>query len=386
MTLKVKHNLHGAEWDVLLPSILENMDDVTEIETNGTTSLFIKQHGKRKELENVFESPEDYAIKTLDMVDMVTDDMEKALNPHKRFLAEGRYRLSDGGSARVHIVLPPACDYPQVTIAKKSLSLATLESIKERGSFNSQIFDFLKASVDCNLTTIFSGGTGAGKTTMLEAMTRYIPMDTRLGVVEDSPELALIQPNTTYLHSTLWTPGKDPNEVASLAWCVQQINRQRTDRLIIGESRGGEFAQFIIGANSGMDGSMSTIHANTPILALQKMTQFVIIGTPQPVRTANESIANTIDLIVQLGFNSKGENRLLGISEVSRTLNNGDSAAIATLPLFTYKDEDDSWDYVGYCSEDLQKKLRANGYDHTTFKPKTTLGSAGLSNKLARRG
>lgn len=381
--------IKGKNWGEINELLLVKCDDITEIEANGSTSLFIKREGKRIEIPNVFESEEDYVNKTNILANTLSGRPSGSVP--EEFLVEGRISLPTT-SARCHILMPPAAYTPQVTIAKKSTSLATLESIRDRGSFNSKMFDFLVAAVGSNLTMVISGGTGAGKTTILEALTKKFPMTERIGVVEDSPELKLIQPNTTYYHSTPWRPGLDINTVATLDWCVQQINRARTDKLIIGETRGGEFAGFIIGANSGMEGSLTTIHANDAAMCLQKMTQFVMIGLPQPVRNANESISRTVDIIVQLGFDKNRKNRTLEIVEVSRTLGNGESATIAINPLFRFNNDLNNWEEVGRISDQLREKLVSSGYDPMSFQPtgkirmesSPNVASVGLSNKWRR--
>lgn len=512
--------MSGATWKDIIRNLLETMDNVTEIETNGTTSLFYKQAGKRKEVVNVYEDEDDYVSKMEELIDLVKSEEEKQINPDSKFLVEGRLKLTTGETARVHIVMPPAADTPQVTIAKKSNTLATLEEIQAKGSMSSTMLDYIKAAVDCNMTIILSGGTGAGKalhkdtpiptptgfktveelnvgdiifdekgeetkievkyspndpisyeltfnngekvkasaghlwkvnyngneeifetdklksiynevsidvaenikdeysinndyhyitniqevednpsdyycfqvdspshlflctesfipthnTTMLEAMTKLIDPEQRIAVVEDLPELRLIQPNVTYTHSTLWTPGKDKNAIATLSWCVAQVNRARTDKVIIGETRGGEFADFITAANSGMEGSLTTIHANNSRAALQKMTQFMIIGQPQPVRLANEAIASSVHLIIQLGFNDRRENRVLEIVEVSRTLGTNEAASIATQAVFKYNKQFDNWDENGYISEDTREIFERNNYNTKTFRKKSGMG------------
>lgn len=372
----------GATWKNIISNLLETMDNVTEVETNGTTSLFYKQYGKRKEVINVYEDEDDYVSKMEELINLVKSEEEKQINPDSKFLVEGRLKLTTGETARVHIVMPPAADTPQVTIAKKSNSLSTLEEIQAKGSMSSVMLDYIKAAIDCNMTIILSGGTGAGKTTMLEAMTKLIDPEQRIAVVEDLPELRLIQPNVTYTHSTLWTPGKDKNAIATLSWCVAQVNRARTDKVIIGETRGGEFADFITAANSGMEGSLTTIHANNPRAALQKMTQFMIIGQPQPVRLANEAIASSVDLIIQLGFNDRGENRVLEIVEVSRTIGTNEAASIATQPVFKYNKQLDNWDENGYISEDIRRLLEKNNYDIKTFRKKSGMEHDKIKNLM----
>ncbi len=373
-------------WKDIIDKYLEQSQDISEIETNGTTSLFIKDKGKRVELPGFFENEMDYFEKTKELAKMVDPDYKGEENyDYPKFLVEGRLLLS-GTSARVHIVLPPAADSPQVTIAKKTTRLSTLKGIKDTKSMNSQMYDFIKAAIACNQTIIVSGGTGSGKTTILEAMTREFNYTDRIGVVEDSPELKLQQPNVTYLHSTLWKPGSDKNSVATLSWCVQQINRQRTDKLIIGETRGKEFADFIIGANSGMEGSLTTIHANNPRLALQKMNQFISQAQVQATaRTVNETIAAAIDIIIQLGFDKNGKNKIISITEVSDIINGAESAQIATSPLFTFDDEVNDWKFEGFPSEKLRVVLEKNNYDTKTFALKDSLKSSSIQPNRFRK-
>ena len=373
-------------WKDIIDKYLEQSQDISEIETNGTTSLFIKDKGKRVELPGFFENEMDYFEKTKELAKMVDPDYIGEENyDYPKFLVEGRLLLS-GTSARVHIVLPPAADSPQVTIAKKTTRLSTLKGIKDTKSMNSQMYDFIKAAIACNQTIIVSGGTGSGKTTILEAMTREFNYTDRIGVVEDSPELKLQQPNVTYLHSTLWKPGSDKNSVATLSWCVQQINRQRTDKLIIGETRGKEFADFIIGANSGMEGSLTTIHANNPRLALQKMNQFISQAQVQATaRTVNETIAAAIDIIIQLGFDKNGKNKIISITEVSDIINGAESAQIATSPLFTFDDEVNDWKFEGFPSEKLRVVLEKNNYDTKTFALKDSLKSSSIQPNRFRK-
>lgn len=364
--------VQGKRWEVILHEILEEEKGVTEIEANGTTSLFIKKDGERREIKDVFSSPEDYDEKTEDLISTIAEKDEN------KFLVEGRIELTTGETARVHVVLPPASDHPQVTIARKTGALNNLKALMAMKSFNEDAYRFIKAAIDINLTIVLSGPTGAGKTTFLEALTHEMNQNDRIGVVEDVPELILPQGNVTYLHSTPWAPGINPNDVATLDWCVKQINRQRTDKLIIGETRGEEFYGFITGANSGMEGSVTSIHANDTRGALQKMTQFVLLAKDQPVRTANESIASAIDLIIQLGTNDTGGKRVKEIALVSKTLGITESAVIATTPLFSWDDSADSVITTSLAGSDevLKAKFEKKGYNVTNFKKSSPLGAS----------
>ena len=156
--------------------------------------------------------------------------------------------------------------------------------------------------------------------------------------------------------------------------------------MIIGETRGKEFADFIIGANSGMEGSLTTIHANNPRLALQKMNQFISQAQVQATaRTVNETIAAAIDIIIQLGFDKNGKNKIISITEVSDIINGAESAQIATSPLFTFDDEVNDWKFEGFPSEKLRVVLEKNNYDTKTFALKDSLKSSSIQPNRFRK-
>lgn len=375
-------NLHDISeepsWNFVLNLLLD--DSISEVETNGPDQFFVKKDGRRLHVSKVnFPSDEAYA-KSIEIGLVPHVITWEKYNPHG-YIFEGPIRYEVDGRVirgRCHIVLPPAADTPQVTIAKKSTSLATLDAIAGKGSMATEMLAFVKAAAAADLTTVLSGGTGAGKTTFLEAFTKELDMETRIGVAEDTPELSLLQPNSTYLHSVPWRPGMDEKDVASLSWVVAQFNRMRTDKLIIGETRGKEFADFLVAANSGMDGSITTIHANDPIRALEKMTNFTLKGNPnQPVRAINTDIANSIDLIIQLAyFKADSRYRVTAIQEITNTIGNTDTASITTSRLYTYNSDNNTWLKEANPSDTLREKFAHRGVDIESIlrvQPKTLL-------------
>jgi len=382
------HISEDPAWNLCLNLLLD--DSISEVESNGFNQFFVKRSGRRVHLNTLnLGSPENYLR-----------SIEQGLIPHidshipfesNGYIFEGPIRYSANGKdirGRCHIVLSPAADTPQVTIAKKSTALATLDDIAEKGSMAGEMLEFVKASIKADLTTVLSGGTGAGKTTFLEAMCKHIPMETRIGVAEDTPELALPHPNATYLHSVPWRPGMDERDIASLSWVVAQFNRMRTDKLIIGETRGKEFSDFLIAANSGMEGSLTTIHANEPTRAIDKMTNFALKGAPnQPIRAVNTDIATSVDLIFQLAyFKQDSRYRLTAIQEITSTIGNTEAAAITTQRLYTYKPDEDVWVKEGHPTDALKAKFRMRGVDTTAFsrtEPGTVLYAMGKGEKTA---
>lgn len=204
-------------------------------------------------------------------------------------------------------------------------------------------------------------------TTMLEALSKSIPDQYRIGVAEDTPELVLTQSNISYLRSVPHQPGMDPNDVATLSWVVQQFQRMRTDRVIIGETRGKEFADFLVAANSGMDGSMTTMHAENPVRCLNKMTSFALKGSENtPLRSINNEIANAIDIIVQLVI-VDGKHRVSHIQEITPTLGNTDEAKITTQPLYCWDRESDLFYKEENMTDNLRQEIMSRGINIDQF-------------------
>lgn len=204
-------------------------------------------------------------------------------------------------------------------------------------------------------------------TTMLEALTKNIPNHYRIGVAEDTPELNLVQDNVTYLHSVPWAPGMDEKDVATLQWVVSQFQRNRCDKLIIGETRGKEFGDFLIAANSGMEGSMTTIHANDPKQCLNKMTNFAMKASDkQPIRAINNDIAQAVNIIVQLVV-IDGKHRVSHITEIVPTLGDTEEAKITTNDLYKWNRVEDTFSKVGNFDDNLRKILDDRSANYHDF-------------------
>lgn len=337
-------------WKAII-ELLEKHPDISELETNGSLSIFTKVGSKREEIENSFESVEEYRSSVYEELIGEILDKEKEAS----YLVEGSIKIGNT-TARCHIVLPPASEEPLVTIARKSQNLKEIDNFVRAKTMSPEMAEFLRKAVDNRLTIVISGSTGAGKTTLLEALTKRWPHNLRMGVVEDLPELDLIQPNVVYLKSAVRKPGQSEEDIATLKWCVDQLNRMRVDYIIVGETRGSEFASFLTAANSGCEGSLTTIHASNPRMALQKMNQFVSMAYPfMPQRTINRNISNTIDLVIQL--EKKGRRYLCtSIEEVTEHMSNTDSADITTQNIFKYNSNTDKWDKQ-MMSDQLRVKL-----------------------------
>lgn len=198
-------------------------------------------------------------------------------------------------------------------------------------------------------------------TTFLESICREISDNERIGIAEDTPELSLKQPNTSYLNSVPWSPGFDPNDVATLSWVVQQFQRMRVDRLIVGETRGKEFADFLTAANSGIEGCFTTLHANTPTMGLTKMTSFAMKGEPgRDIRSINGEIATAIQVIVQL--QKIGEkHRVTNITEITGVISSEADARPTVQELYRWMPSTDTWVRPGGPTEKFVDSFKAVG-------------------------
>lgn len=344
----------------MIVDLVKGNEYISEIETNGPGLLFYKERGKRKQISTPLKTEEQYN-------EAIDGLIENAGLIKKSYIVEGRFKFPNGRFGRLHIAMPPSAPYPSVTLAIKTGSLRNLTSIQSSGSFNTDISRFLRAAIESKLTIVISGGTGAGKTTLLEAMTHEFDRNERIGVCEDTPELELENPNTAYLTSTVRSPGMKEEDVATLQWAVQQINRMRVDRIIIGETRGKEFFDFVIAANAGKPGSFTTIHADDGPSALKKMSTFMYMSIDMSPRIINEMLAQAVDCIIQLGTNNHtGEHRILSIDEVTNAISSGDSPTIALNPLFSYDHEKDTWKKK-YPTDKMKSKLASYGFDPNTY-------------------
>lgn len=204
-------------------------------------------------------------------------------------------------------------------------------------------------------------------TTMLEALTKNVPDHYRIGVAEDTPELNLKQSNVTYLHSVPWAPGMLETDVATLQWVVSQFQRNRCDKLIIGETRGKEFGDFLIAANSGMEGSMTTIHANDPKQCLVKMTNFAMkAADKQPIRAINNDIAQAVDIVVQLVV-IDGKHRVSHITEIIPVLGDTDEAKITTSDIYLWDRPADKFYKAANMSDGLRNTLNERSVRYEDF-------------------
>lgn len=259
----------------------------------------------------------------------------------KTVLIEGQMELpSPSGAtppmvARVHMICPPGVPHATVTIAKKPRTDVTLDDMVQVGTMTREMAEFLRAVARGRATFVVSGPTGAGKTTLLQAMSHYFDPNDRIVVIEETPELRLPLGDVVYLKATLERPGMDPGEVYTLGFWTKQANRMRMDRIIVGETRGAEMAEWLVAANSGAEGSCTTVHAESPRRTLDKILALASRAhASMSEDQLRREIAATVDIVVQLAL-IDGRHVVTGIEEVANTITQQTNQILSN-PLFAY--------------------------------------------------
>lgn len=290
----------------VLQSLIDD-EEVTEIMVNGLHNIFIEKGGKLYDSGRAFASKE----RLQDIIQQIVAGANRTVNTASPIVDA---RLPDG--ARVSVVLEPvALNGPILTIRRFPKQPVSAEKLLALGSVSREILDFLKMLVAAKYNLIISGGTGSGKTTFLNIMSGYIPKTERIITIEDSAELQLMGiENLVRLETrNANVEGCKPITIRDL---IKASLRMRPDRVIVGEVRGEEAVDMVQAMNIGMDGSLSTIHANSAADALSRLEAMMLMSSDMPVSSIRRQISSGIDIIVQLGRLRDKSRHLLEIREV----------------------------------------------------------------------
>jgi pilus assembly protein CpaF len=224
-------------------------------------------------------------------------------------------RLKDG--SRVNAIIPPlALDGPSLSIRRFAVELLTMEDLIRLGSLTEELVQVMSAIVRARLNVVVSGGTGAGKTTLLNLLSRFIPETERIVTIEDSAELQLQQPHVVRLET------RPPNiegkgEITQRA-LVRNSLRMRPDRIIVGEVRGAEVLDMLQAMNTGHEGSMTTIHANSPRDALTRLESMMgMAGVQAPPRTMRQQMSSALSVVIQIARLSDGRRKIVSLQEIT---------------------------------------------------------------------
>lgn len=280
-----------------LESLLDN-EDITEIMVNGSRSFFYEREGRLFESDSVFASDAQvYAL------------IDKIISPLGRRVDESspmvNARLPEGH--RVNIIIPPlALDGPVVTIRKFRSKIYSLEELENMGSFDNEIKSLMKWAVKKRCNIAVSGGTGSGKTTLLNALSTQIPLSERIVTIEDSAELRFSEhPHVVRLEARPQNV-EGVGEVTIKDLVINSL-RMRPDRIVVGECRGSEALDMLQAMNTGHDGSLTTLHANSPAEAISRLTMMVRYGAELPVEVIENQIATALDIVIQTARSVSGK-------------------------------------------------------------------------------
>jgi len=295
----------------VLQGLLED-PAVTEIMVNRPDQIFIERGGRVSLSPVVFET----ATHMRQVIDRIVSTVGRRVDESSPMCDA---RLRDG--SRVNVVLPPlAIDGPCLTIRKFSHDKLRPEDLLTINTASLEMIQFLNAAVRSRLSILVSGGTSSGKTTLLNILSGFIPAEERIVTVEDSAELQLRQQHVIRLESRPSNvEGKGVIEIRDL---VRNAFRMRPDRIIVGECRGGEALDMLQAMNTGHEGSMSTVHANSPYDAFGRLETMVLMGGAElPARAIQKQIASAIDIIVQAERVRGGARKIVSIAEVTGLAN-----------------------------------------------------------------
>ena len=281
---------------------------ISDILVNSYRTIYVERRGKLEATTVAFKDDEHL----MRVIERIVSSVGRRIDESSPMVDA---RLSDG--SRVNAIIPPlSIDGPVLSIRRFGTEPLRMNSLIENKALTRDIADMLQMCVTARLNVLISGGTGAGKTTLLNALSAYIPEDERIVTIEDSAELQLQQPHVVRLETR--PPNIEGRGEVTQRDLVRNALRMRPDRIVIGEVRGGEAIDMLQAMNTGHDGSLTTVHANTPRDALTRLeTMIQMTGMRLSDRAMRQQIAAAINLVVQVARLSDGTRRLTAISEIT---------------------------------------------------------------------
>ena len=316
---EVNHELFGL--GPLEPLLAD--PTISDILVNSYSNVYIERRGKLERTSIAFKDDEHL----MRVIERIVSTVGRRIDEAQPMVDA---RLPDG--SRVNAIIPPlAIDGPTLSIRRFGTDPLKMAQLIENAALTKEIAILFEMCVRARLNIIISGGTGAGKTTLLNALSAYIPPDERIVTIEDSAELQLQQPHIVRLETR--PPNIEGRGEVSQRDLVRNALRMRPDRIVIGEVRGGEAIDMLQAMNTGHDGSLTTIHANTPRDALARLeTMIQMTGMRLSDRAMRQQIASAVDLVIQVARLTDGTRRITSISEVTGM--EGDTTTMQEIFLF----------------------------------------------------
>ena len=327
LVIDVEHEIFGLGP---LEALMKD-PEITDILVNNCANVFIERHGKLEETEVRFRDD----AHLMQIIERIVTHVGRRVDEQSPMVDA---RLPDG--SRVNAIIPPlALDGPILSIRRFGAEPLTMADIINLGSIPARIAQVLEACVKSRLNILISGGTGSGKTTLLNCLSNYIPTSERIITIEDSAELKLQQRHVLRLETR--PPNIEGTGTVTQRDLVRNALRMRPDRIVVGEVRGGEALDMMQAMNTGHDGSISTIHANSCRDALSRLeTMMLMAGFGLPERALREQIASALDVVIQLARLSDGSRKLTELAEITGMEGN----MITTQTIFSFDQIDVSED------------------------------------------
>ena len=316
----------GDGRDLRLGPLEEFLRDplISDILVNGPHKIYIERQGRLEATDATFRDNDHL----MQVIQRIADNVGRRIDESSPMLDA---RLADG--SRVNAIIPPlALDGPAVSIRRFGANPLDMQRLIELDALRPEMAVFLEACVQCKLNILISGGTGTGKTTLLNVLSRWIPAGERVVTIEDAAELQLQQPHVVRLETR--PPNIEGKGEVTQRDLLRNTLRMRPDRIIIGEVRGGEALDMLQAMNTGHEGSMTTVHANSPRDALRRMENMVsMAGLNFPVHAIRQQIGSALNLLVHLGRLAGGRRKIVQICEITGM--EGDTICLQDLFRFT---------------------------------------------------
>jgi pilus assembly protein CpaF len=346
--------------------------DISEVMVNGFKQVYIERNGKVIRTDISFENNEH----VLRLIHRIFAPLGRRVDEDHPTVDA---RLPDG--SLVNAVIPPvAIDGPVLTIRKFGKECSNIDQLIKFGSLTQSMAEFLHACVLARLNIVISGGTGSGKTTLLNALSSYIPEEERIVTIEHAAELRLQQEHIVRLEMK---PSKaDGSGAVTVRDLVRNSLRMRPERIVVGEVHGGEALDMVQAMNTGHDGSLTTLHANTPRDAISRLETMVLMaGLELPVRVVREQIASAIDVIVQQTRLRDGSRKVTQITEVAGL--EGDTIVLSDIFKYDQTGTDSDGKIIGELKPTGIRPLFSNRLEIAGFKLKPEVFGANIAEILA---
>ena len=312
-------------------------DDVTDIMVNGRDHVYVEKHGKLHETGIHFHDDQHLML----IIDRIVSQVGRRVDESSPMVDA---RLRDG--SRINAIIPPlAIDGPSLSIRRFGKKRYSIADLLAKESISPEMVSLLQAVVKARLNLLVCGGTGSGKTTMLNCLSSFVPHDERIVTIEDSAELSLQQTHVVRLETR--PPNLEGKGEVTPRELVRNTLRMRPDRIIVGEVRGAEVFDMLQAMSTGHDGSIATIHANSSRECLGRLEMMMLLsGFSIPQRAMRQQIASAINIIVHVARLSDGSRRMMKISEVTGM--EGDAIMMQDLFEFVHTETDANGKVLGH--------------------------------------